>query len=187
VRKPVSVGRPGLNMGKKILDEERDPVRPGEIGTVYATSPGPRFTYRGADEATEETWLGEYFTLGEMGYLDEDGYLFLADRKKDMIITGGSNVYSAEVEAVLISHPAVADVAVIGVPDPEFGEQVKALVEAREPIDAEALIAFCRERLAHFKCPKSIDFLESMPRDPNGKVRKRELREPFWVGRERRI
>jgi long-chain acyl-CoA synthetase len=187
LRKPGSVGRPGPNVGIKILDEELDPVGPGEIGTVYATSPGPRFSYRGADQTTEETWLGDYFTLGEMGYLDDDGFLFLADRRKDMIITGGSNVYSAEVEAVLISHPSVADVAVIGVPDPEFGEQVKALVEPREPIEAEALIAYCREHLAHFKCPKSIDFLPSMPRDPNGKVRKRELREPYWAGRERRI
>jgi long-chain acyl-CoA synthetase len=187
VRKPGSVGRAGLNVGIKILDEKLDEVGSGEIGTVYATSPGPRFSYRGADQATEETWLGDYFTLGEMGYVDEDGYLFLADRKKDMIITGGSNVYSAEVEAVLIAHPAVADVAVIGVPDPEFGEQVKALVEAREPIEAEALMAFCRDRLAHFKCPRSIDFLQSMPRDPNGKVRKRELRDPYWVGHERRI
>jgi len=141
---------------------------------VYASQ--SRFSYRGAPEATEESWRGDLFTLGEMGHLDEDGYLFLHDRKKDMIVTGGSNVYSAEVEAVLITHPAVADVAVIGVPDPEFGERVAAIVEAMAPVSADQLVAYCRERLAHYKCPRSIEFVDVLPRDPSGKVRKRELR-----------
>jgi acyl-CoA synthetase (AMP-forming)/AMP-acid ligase II len=99
-----------------------------------------------------------------------------------MIVTGGSNVYPAEVEAVLITHPAVADVAVIGIPDDEFGEQVKAIVETASAVDADDIVAFCRERLAHYKCPKTVDFVEVLPRDPNGKVRKRELRRPYWEG-----
>jgi long-chain acyl-CoA synthetase len=180
LQKPGTVGRAGPGITVRILDEEGAELGPGEVGTVYASQ--SHFSYRGAPEATAESWRGEFFTLGEMGHLDEDGYLFLHDRKKDMIVTGGSNVYSAEVEAVLITHPAVADVAVIGIPDPEFGEQVKAIVEATTTVDASELVAFCREHLAHFKCPRSVDFVDVLPRDPSGKVRKRELRRPYWEG-----
>jgi len=174
LQKPGTVGRAGPGITIKILDEEGRELAPGEIGIVYASQ--PRFSYRGAPEATAESWRGELFTLGEMGSLDDDGYLFLYDRKKDMIVTGGSNVYSAEVEAILLAHPAVADVAVIGVPDPEFGEHVKAIVETSEPIEGDELVAWCRERLAHYKCPRSVEFVDVLPRDPSGKVRKRELR-----------
>jgi long-chain acyl-CoA synthetase len=174
LRKPGTVGRAGPGITVKILDDDGGELGPGEVGTVYASQ--SRFSYRGAPEANEESWRGDLFTLGEMGHLDEDGYLFLHDRKKDMIVTGGSNVYSAEVEAVLITHPAVADVAVIGRPDPEFGEQVSAIVETRASVTADELVEFCRERLAHYKCPRSIEFVAALPRDPSGKVRKRELR-----------
>ncbi len=174
LQKPGTVGRAGPGITVKILDDDGAELGPGEVGTVYASQ--SRFSYRGAPEATEESWRGDLFTLGEMGHLDEDGYLFLHDRKKDMIVTGGSNVYSAEVEAVLITHAAVADVAVIGVPDPEFGEHVAAIVETMAPVSAEELVAYCRERLAHYKCPRSIEFVAVLPRDPSGKVRKRELR-----------
>lgn len=178
--KPGSVGRalPGIEL--HILDEGGEPVAGREPGLVYAKSP-MRFRYRGAKELNDQTWRGELFTLGDVGYLDDDGYLFLTDRIKDMIITGGANVYPAEVEAVLFNHSAVGDVAVIGVPDPEFGESVKAIVESRRAVDGQELIEFCRANLAHFKCPKSIDFVDRLPRDPNGKVRKRELREPYWA------
>ena len=104
-----------------------------------------------------------------------------------MIISGGSNVYPAEVEAVLHLHPAVADVAVIGIPDPEWGEAVKAIVEPRAPVDASELIEFCRARLAHYKCPRTVDLVERLPREPNGKVRKRDLRAPYWEGRATKI
>jgi long-chain acyl-CoA synthetase len=122
-----------------------------------------------------------------MGYLDEDGYLFITDRMKDMIITGGANVYPAEIEAILFNHPAVADAAVIGVPDPQWGEAVKAIIEPRAETTAKEIIAFCRDHLAHYKCPTSVDFVERLPRDPNGKVRKREIREPYWANAGRAV
>jgi long-chain acyl-CoA synthetase len=131
-------------------------------------------------------------TLGDVGYFDDDGDLFLCDRKIDMVITGGVNVYPAEVEACLLGHPAVADVAVIGVPDDEWGESVLAIVEpavGRTP-DAEladALVVHCRERIARFKCPRRVEFVDVLPRLPNGKVEKRRLREPHWAGHQRSI
>jgi long-chain acyl-CoA synthetase len=131
-------------------------------------------------------------TVGDVGYLDDDGYLFLSDRKIDMIISGGVNIYPAEIEAHLITHPAVADVGVFGVPDDEFGEQVKAAVllhdgyEANDALVAE-LTAFCRDGLAGFKVPRSFDFLDEFPRTPTGKLEKRRLRDPSWEGRDRSI
>ena len=186
-RKPGSVGRgfpPGSEL--RILDAEGKPLPPGQVGLVYA-QPLLRFRYRGAPELDGQTWRGDWYTLGDMGYLDEDGYLFLTDRMKDMIISGGSNIYPAEVEAVLFNHPAVADCAVIGVPDPEWGERVLAIVERRGEVGAQDIIDFCRDRLAHYKCPTRVEFSERLPRDPNGKVRKRELREPFWAEAERAV
>jgi long-chain acyl-CoA synthetase len=187
-RKPGSVGRAAPTITLKILDEEGKELPHGEVGLVYV-SPlgGVPFEYAGAPEKTAAAYKGELFTVGDMGYLDEDGYLFLTDRKIDMIITGGANVYPAEVEGVLFGHPAVGDVVVIGVPDDEWGEAVKAIVEPREPVSADEIIAWSRERLAHYKCPRTVDFIESMPRDENGKVRKRELRDRYWAGRARKI
>ncbi|MGZ4121574.1 MAG: AMP-binding protein, partial [Actinomycetota bacterium] len=185
--KPGSVGRPMPGARVTILDADGNELPAGETGLVYVQTAGGRFEYAGAPDKTDEAWHGEYFTVGDMGYLDDDGYLFLTDRHQDMIISGGSNVYPAEVEAILHRHPAVADVAVIGVPDPEWGETVKAIVETRAPVGADELIAFCREHLAHYKCPRSVDFVEQLPRQPNGKVRKRELRAPYWEGRATRI
>ncbi len=184
--RPGTVGRalPGVSI--HILDEDGHELGTGEVGLVYIRNGAP-FEYEGAPEKTAETWRGDMFSVGDMGYLDEDGYLFLTDRKSHMIISGGANIYPAEVENVLFAHPAVADVAVIGVPDDEFGEQVKAMVELRAPVSEAELIDFCRARLSHYKCPKSVDFVESLPRDPNGKVRKRELREPYWKDRTSRI
>jgi long-chain acyl-CoA synthetase len=146
-----------------------------------------RFSYAGAPEKTQQAWRGEFFTAGDMGYLDEDDYLFLTDRKIDLIISGGANVYPAEVEAVLYLQPAVVDVAVFGVPDTEWGERVHAVIEVRAPISEEAVIAFCRTRLAHYKCPTSVEITESLPRDPNGKIRKRLLRDPYWASTEKKI
>jgi long-chain acyl-CoA synthetase len=130
--------------------------------------------------------------VGDAGYLDEDGYLYLCDRKHDMIISGGVNIYPAEIESVMVVHPKVRDVAVFGVPDEDWGEQVKAVVELaqgeeRGPQVVDELMAFCKERLATFKCPRSIDFVDELPRDPNGKLYKRKLRDPYWAGRERSI
>jgi acyl-CoA synthetase (AMP-forming)/AMP-acid ligase II len=129
-----------------------------------------------------------WFRSGDAGYL-KDGYLFLHDRIKDMIVSGGENIYPAEVENALMQHPAVADGAVIGVPDERWGEAVKAFVvlKAGIPATQDEIIGFMRERIAHFKCPKSVDFVEAIPRNPTGKILKRVLREPYWRGRTRRV
>ena len=132
------------------------------------------------------------FTVGDIGYLDDDGYLFLCDRKSDMIISGGVNIYPAEIEGVFLTHPKVGDVAVFGIPHPDWGEEIKAVIEPGagiEPDDelTEDLFTFAREKLAKFKLPKTIDYIAEMPRDPNGKLYKRKLRDPYWEGRERAI
>ncbi len=124
------------------------------------------------------------FTLGEIGYLDDDGYVYITDRFSDMIVSGGANIYPAEAEQVLLEHPRVADVAVIGVPHPDMGEAVKALVVPADPADppaADELIAFCRERLSGYKCPRSVDIVETVGRTTMGKVNKRALRAPYWA------
>jgi long-chain acyl-CoA synthetase len=150
------------------------------------------FEYNGDAEKTRNARRDDLFTVGDIGYLDEDGYLFLCDRQADTIISGGVNIYPAEVEAVLLQHPAVKDVAVIGVPNDEWGEEVRAVVEPADclpvpdPLGAE-LVEFCRDNLAHFKCPRTVDFVSSLGRDPNGKLRKGTIRDRYWQGRERRI
>ncbi|MFA5890362.1 MAG: AMP-binding protein [Actinomycetota bacterium] len=187
---PGSVGRalPGVTV--RILNDDGKDAAPGETGLVYfSPADGRRFEYAGAPDKTARAWRGDVFTVGDIGTLDADGYLYLTDRSQDVIITGGANVYPAEVESVLHAHPGVADVAVIGIPDEEWGESVHAIIEASPGTEAgpAELIEFCRARLAHFKCPRTVDLVDRLPRDPNGKVRKRELREPFWSGRARRI
>ncbi|MGP0029377.1 MAG: AMP-binding protein [Acidimicrobiales bacterium] len=184
--KPGTVGRAATGVELRILDDDGRPQPAGRVGSVYF-SPMMRFSYAGAPEKTEQAWRGAFFTAGDMGYLDHDGYLFLTDRKIDMIISGGANVYPAEVEGVLFMHPAVVDVAVFGIPDREWGERVHAVIEAGAPLSEGDVISFCRERLAHDKCPTSVEFVERLPRDPNGKIRKRLLRDAYWVGTERRI
>jgi acyl-CoA synthetase (AMP-forming)/AMP-acid ligase II len=134
---------------------------------------------------TADGWL----KTGDAGYLDADGYLYIHDRVKDMIISGGENIYPAEIENALMSHPGIADVAAIGVPSDKWGETVKAIVVKAEGTDptAEEIIAFSRERLAHFKCPSSVDFVDALPRNPSGKILRRELRVPYWEGKERGV
>ena len=132
------------------------------------------------------------FTVGDIGYLDDAGYLFLCDRQSEVIISGGVNIYPTEVESILLTHPDVADAAVIGAPDDEWGEEVRAVVELRphaapNPQTAGELIEFFRSRLAHFKCPRHVDFVENLGRDPNGKVRRGPLRDRYWEGRSRKI
>ncbi|MFW6027171.1 MAG: acyl-CoA synthetase [bacterium] len=186
-----SVGRAILGE-VKIVGEDGRELPPGEEGTIYFAN-GPQFEYHNDPEKTaqarnEQGWT----TLGDVGRVDDDGYLYLTDRKAYMIISGGVNVYPQETEDVLITHPSVADVAVIGVPNDDLGEEVKAVVQ---PVDMEAagpeleaeLIAFCRERLSAIKCPKSVDFEAELPRHPTGKLYKRLLRERYWSGRENGI
>ena len=194
LRKPGSVGKARDDNEIVILDDDGSLLPAGEIGTVYSVSRGRAlFEYFRDPEKTEQSRRGEYRTVGDVGYLDEDGYLFLSDRKSDMIISGGVNIYPAEIESVLITHPRVADVAVFGIPNPEWGEEVKAVVEllpGQRTSDEAAradLLEFLQGRVARYKLPRSIDFLDALPRDPNGKLYKRRLRDPYWVGQERAI
>jgi long-chain acyl-CoA synthetase len=183
LRKPGSVGRAWPGVTVRVLDDAGDDVPPGTVGTVYLSSlGGRRFAYHEADEKTAAAFRGDFFTVGDLGWLDADGYLFLADRRADLIISGGVNIYPAEIEAVLITHPEVADVAVFGIPDAEWGQRVHAVVEPRAGAarDGEALRAWCRTRMADYKCPRSIAFVDRLPRDPNGKLLKRLLRAPYW-------
>jgi long-chain acyl-CoA synthetase len=184
---PGTVGTPWPISEVLVADDAGQPCAPGVPGTVYLKMGISDFVYKGDPDKTAAARLNGFFTVGDIGYLDADGFLFLCDRKSDMIISGGANIYPAEIEAELIMHPAVADVAVFGVPDPEWGEQVKAVVEpmpGAEPGEALAadILASLDGRLARMKWPKSIDFTKALPRDPSGKLLKRRLRDPFWAG-----
>jgi long-chain acyl-CoA synthetase len=191
LEKPGTVGRPIRGMQVRILDDDGNELGPGEIGNVFLESlTGATFEYRDEPELTRSVHRGKAFTIGDVGYLDEDGYLFLCDRAKDMIISGGVNIYPAEAEAVLTTHPAVGDVAVIGVPDEEWGESVKAVVELVDGVEpseelAAELLTFCRERLTGFKCPRTLEFRDELPRTETGKLFKRLLRDEHRAAVER--
>jgi long-chain acyl-CoA synthetase len=178
------VGRP-FDGQVVVGDEDANPLPAGEIGLVYLRSPAQtRFEYFKDQSKTESTFRGEYFTLGDVGYLDEDGFLFLTDRSVNLIISGGVNIYPAEIDDVLLTHPGVADAATIGIPDDEWGETVLAVVElndgwAASTELAEELLTHCRGRLAHFKCPRRVEFTAELPRSDNGKIYKRRLREQY--------
>jgi long-chain acyl-CoA synthetase len=191
LQRPGSVGRAWEGAEIRILDDDGSPCPTEAPGTVFMKLLQD-FSYKGDEAKTKENRRGEFFTVGDIGYLDAEGYLFLCDRKIDMIISGGVNIYPAEIEAVLFAHPKVGDAAVFGVPDEDWGEQVKAAIEPAPGIGADAaleaeLFAFCADRLARYKCPRSIDFVDAMPRDPNGKLYKRKLRDPYWEGHDRSI
>ena len=179
-----SVGRP-LNCELHICDDDGNEVPKGEPGTVYFGGGGEFEYYKDDDKTRSSRHPKGWTTLGDVGYLDQDGYLYLTDRKHFMIISGGVNVYPQEAENVLITHPAVMDVAVFGVPNEEFGEEVKAVVQPRSmsqatPELALELLDFCREQLSHIKCPRSVDFREELPRHPTGKLYKRLLKDEYW-------
>jgi acyl-CoA synthetase (AMP-forming)/AMP-acid ligase II len=184
---PGSVGRPMTEC--HIVGEDGEELPPGESGLVYFAG-GQPFEYHNDPEKTASVVNDKgWRTLGDIGYLDADGYLYLTDRRAHMIISGGVNIYPQEAENMLAGHPAVQDVAVIGVPDAEMGETVKAVVQpvdmAAASADLEAeLLAFCRKELATYKCPRSVDFVAELPRADNGKLYKRELRERYWEGHD---
>ena len=187
----VSAGKAISGVEIEIRDAANGkPVATGERGEVWVRSEQVMGGYWGKPDATaatitEDGWLRS----GDGGYLDADGYLYITDRIKDMIISGGENIYPAEIERVLAEHPQIQDVAVIGVPDERWGEVPKAVVVAAPgaTIDTEQLLAWCRERLASFKCPKTVDVVAELPRNPTGKILKKELRKPYWAGRERQV
>jgi acyl-CoA synthetase (AMP-forming)/AMP-acid ligase II len=185
----ASCGRPYPLITLEIRDEDDRPVPPGASGEICVRGDLVMKGYYKAPERTGETIIDGWLHTGDIGHLDADGYLFVTDRKKDMIISGGLNIYPSEIEQVIWSHPAVEDCAVIGVPDDEWGEAVKAVAELVPGADASAeeLIALCKERLGGVRAPKSVDFVESLPRSANGKVLKREVRDPYWMGLARRV
>jgi long-chain acyl-CoA synthetase len=194
LERPGSVGRPWPGTEVRILHPEtREQLAPGQTGVIWTVPPsGNRFRYHGDAEKTATAWAaGDAFTVGDMGHVDEDGYLYVTDRLADMVIRGGANIYPREIEEVLHQHPAVVDCAVFGIPDDRDGEHVKAVVElrpdARAEITVEALAAHCKQHLATYKVPEAWDLVDELPRDPNGKVLKRLLRDAAWKGRDKAV
>ena len=185
-----SCGKAWHSLGVRIADEAGNELGPGEIGEIEIRGPIIMAGYWNRPEATAETIRPDgWLRTGDAGYRNADGFFFVHDRVKDMIVTGGENVYPAEVENAILGCPGVADAAVIGVPDDKWGEAVKAVVvpaPGASP-DPAAIIAWARERIAGFKAPKSVDFIDALPRNPSGKVLRRELRKPYWEGRERNV
>jgi long-chain acyl-CoA synthetase len=183
--KPGSVGRPADGSLVVIRDDGTEAAA-HDVGTVYFKAPERgRFEYFNAPEKTGGAYRGDHFTLGDLGYLDADGYLFLTGRSAELIISGGVNVYPAEIDAVLLTHPAVADVATVGVPNPEWGEEVKAVVQVAPGFTpgsdlARELLDHCHARLARFKCPRTIDFDDALPRHDTGKIYRRLVRDRYW-------
>ncbi len=191
LKKPGTVGTAWPISEIAIFDEEGNRIEePNVIGTVYMSMQTGDFSYHKDEEKTRKNRIGKFFTVGDVGLIDEDGYLFLRDRKIDMIISGGANIYPAEIENVLLGFPKIGDVAVFGIPNDDWGEEIKAVVEPAEGVEAspelaDEILAYCADKLARFKTPKSIDFTDSLPRDPNGKLYKRKLRDPYWAGRDK--
>ena len=186
LRKPGSVGRAWPGSVVKVLDDDGNELPPGEPGLVYMRMGTSTFQYHRDAEKTRAARVGDLFTLGDVGHLDVDGYLFLHDRKADMIISGGVNVYPAEIEGELAAHPKVADIAVFGIPHPDWGEEIKAVVQPAAGVEPGAaltaeLLEFAAGRLARFKLPRTVDYVAELPRDPNGKLYKRRLRDPYWA------
>jgi long-chain acyl-CoA synthetase len=188
--RPGSAGRPLGDAVVKILDEAGRELPPGEIGLIYCRqSAYPDFTYTNNAAARAALEKDGLWSVGDMGYLDAEGYLYVADRKSDMVISGGVNIYPAEIEAALMSMPAIADCAVFGIPDAEFGEALAAALTLRDgaQANAEEVQAFLRSRIANYKVPRVITFHDSLPREESGKIFKRLLREPYWAAAGRRI
>jgi long-chain acyl-CoA synthetase len=184
----AGVAMPGVEL--RVVDLDGNDCAVGDVGEVWIRSPSNMDGYWNMPDATASAITPDgWFRSGDVGYLDADGYVYIHDRIKDMIISGGENIYPAEVESALMNHPAVADVAVIGVPHGQWGEAVKAIVvpAPESELTEQELIEFSRERLAHFKCPSSVEWTDALPRNPSGKLLKTELREPYWRDEERRV
>jgi len=185
----LSAGKPLLGTEIRVVDPETcSELAPGEPGEIWVRSNQTMSGYLNRPEATADTITADaWVRTGDVGRLDADGYVYIEDRLRDMIITGGENVYGPEVESVLIEHPAVTDAAVIGVPDDFWGESVKAIVVATGEVGPGEVIEFCRRHLAGYKCPRTVDFVPSLPRNASGKILKNDLRQPYWLGRTRRV
>jgi acyl-CoA synthetase (AMP-forming)/AMP-acid ligase II len=185
----LSCGRPMLGNRVRVVDAEGNDLPPGEVGELVIAGKQVMLGYHNRPEDTAAVIRDGWFHSGDAATLDGDGFIHIRDRIKDLVVSGGENVYPIEVESVIAEHPAVADVAVIGVPDHRWGETVKAVVVLRPGALAgeRDIVEFCKPRLAGFKRPTSVDFVETIPRNPTGKILKRELREPYWQGQQRRV
>jgi long-chain acyl-CoA synthetase len=193
LKKPGSVGKRPALLGAKILDEQGNECPPGVPGTVYhQLPPGGGFQYFKDAAKTQKSRVGDYFTLGDVGYFDEDGYLFLTGRDAETIISGGVNIYPQEIDNELIKHEAVADSATVGIPHDEWGEQVRAVILLKDGFSpseelAEEILAFARANLPGFKVPRGVDFVSELPRSEAGKIQRNKVRAPYWEGRKRQI
>lgn len=190
--KPGTVGRRPSPEAAKIINDAGEECPPGVAGTIYMRVPAAGFQYYKDERKTEASRMGEYFTLGDIGYLDEDDYLFLTGRSAETIIAGGVNIYPQEVDNELIKHPAVEDSCTIGVPHDEYGEEVRAVIQLKAGFEAseamrEAILAYAAASLAKFKIPRGLDFVEELPRSAAGKILRGRVREPYWAGRARQI
>ena len=186
--RPGTVGRPRETTSVQVRDANGAILPPGREGELYMQLHAAfGFTYRNRPELDEGTRGGAWFTNGDVGFMDEDGYLYLCDRRKDMIVSGGVNIYPSEIEGVIGDHPAVRDCAVFGIPDDEFGEAVAAAVEPGDAVTEDEIRAHVAERLAGFKVPRVVAFHDALPREDSGKIFKRRLRDPYWAGTDRRI
>jgi len=185
----LSAGRPLVGTEIRIVDENDVPVARGDVGEIVVRGPQLMRGYWNMPDESAETLRGGWLHTGDAGMMDDEGYVYIQDRVKDMIVSGGENIYPRGIEDVLFQHPAVADAAVIGVPDEQWGETVKAIVVLRQGATAteEEIIDFCRGKLGGFERPRSVDFIDALPRNPSGKVLKRDLREPYWRGHRRRV
>lgn len=190
MRKPGSVGKILQGGSIKIIDDDGNELPPGEVGSIYVHLPlFGDFAYTNAEGAMVDQRIQGHATVGDVGYLDEEGYLFISDRKKDMIISGGANIFPAEIEAELIKMTEVADCAVFGAPDPEFGERIIAAVQLTDgnSLNLEDARAFLESRLAKFKLPKQLDVHDALPREDSGKIFKKRLRDPYWEGHKTKV
>jgi acyl-CoA synthetase (AMP-forming)/AMP-acid ligase II len=185
----TSVGREVTNVQVRLADPDGAPVAPGDKGEMWIRGANVMLGYWNNADATEDVLRDGWYRTGDVAWQDDDGFYYIVDRARDMIITGGLNVYPAEIESVIAEHPAVREVAVVGVPDERWGEAVKAFVVRRadDPLDADALIDLCRDKLAGYKKPKHVEFVDRLPRGSTGKILKRELVTSEWAGRERRV
>jgi fatty-acyl-CoA synthase len=176
-------------MEMRVVDDQGKDVPTGEIGEIVARGPLLLRTYYKNQKAYQDAMRDGWFFTGDLGKVDEEGYLYLVDRKKDMICSGGVNIYPSDIEAILLSHPGILESAVIGVPDPKWGEAVKAVVVLREgqEVSEKDVVQYCRANLAGYQVPKSVEFVQSLPRNPSGKVLRKELRAPYWEGQEAKI
>jgi long-chain acyl-CoA synthetase len=191
MERPGSVGTAWPGSEVRIYDDEGNQLAAGQIGTVYMQLMAD-FEYKGDEAKTKANRIENFFTVGDLGEMDDAGYLYLRDRKADMIISGGANIYPAEIEGELINHPAVRDVAVFGIPNADWGEEIKAVVELQDGYEGSDeltadIMGWASTRMGKFKLPRTIDYVEALPREPNGKLIKRKLRDPYWEGIDRQI